>query len=59
VEEGSLVFIGEQISALDSIEKDLNRWLKVSIVHCQFAAAGCLRWPLWSGATSVYVPVNR
>jgi len=29
------------------------------MVHCQSAAAGCLRWPLWSGATSVYVPVSR
>jgi len=59
VEEGNLVFTGKQIPALDSIGKDLNRWLKVGMVHCQFAAAGCLRWPLWSGSTSVYVPVSR
>jgi len=56
---GNLVFTGEQIPALDSTGKDLNHWLKVGMVHCQFAAAGCLRWPLWSGATSVYVPVSR
>jgi len=59
VEEGNLVFTWEQIPALDLIGKDPNRWLKVGMVHCQFAAAGCLRWPLWSGATSVYVPVSR
>jgi len=59
VEEGNLVFTGEQIPALDSIGKDPNRWLKVGMMHCQSAAAGCLRWPLWSGATSVYVPMSR
>jgi hypothetical protein len=48
VEEGNLVFTGEQIPALDSIGKDPNRWLKVGMMHCQSAAEGCLRWPLWS-----------
>jgi hypothetical protein len=50
------------ISALDSDGKDPNRWLKLDMVHCQIvksAAAGCLRWPLWGGATSVYLPVSR
>jgi len=38
-----------KLSALDSDEKDPNRWLKVGMVHCQIvksAAAGCLSWPL-------------
>jgi hypothetical protein len=46
----------------DSDEKDPNRWLKVGMVHCQIvksAAADCLSWPLWGGATSVYLPVCR
>jgi hypothetical protein len=32
------------------------------MVHCQIiksAAAGCMSWPLWGGATSVYFPVSR
>jgi hypothetical protein len=44
-----------KISALDSDGKDPNRWLKLGMVHCQIvkcAAAGCLSWPLWGGATS-------
>jgi hypothetical protein len=51
-----------KISALDSDEKDPNRWLKVGMVHCQIvksAAAGCLSWPLWGGAMSSYFPVSR
>jgi len=51
-----------KISALDSDGKDPNRWLKVDMVHCQIvksAAAGCLSWPLWGGATSGYLPVSR
>jgi len=48
-----------KLSALDSVGKDPNRWLKLGMVHCQIAAAGCLRCPLWSGATSVYVLVSR
>jgi hypothetical protein len=50
-----------KISALDSDGKDPNRWLKVGMVHCQIvksAAAGCLSWPLWGGATSVYLPLS-
>ena len=50
-----------KILALDSDGKDPNRWLKVGMVHCQIvksAAAGCLSWPLWGGATSVYLPVT-
>jgi hypothetical protein len=51
-----------KISALDSDGKDPNRWLKIGMVHCQIVksvAAGCLSWPLWGGATSVYLPVSR
>jgi len=51
-----------KISALDSDGKDPNRWLKVGMVHCQIVkstAAGCLSWPLWGGAMSVYFPVSR
>jgi len=42
--------------------KDPNRWLKVGMMHCQIvksAAAGCLSWPLWGGATSVYLLVSH
>jgi len=35
VEDGNLVYIGEKFSTLDSVRKDLNRWFKVGIVHCQ------------------------
>jgi len=59
VEEGNPVFTGEQFLALDSVGKDPNRWLKVGMVHCQISAAACLRWPLWGGAMSVYLPVSR
>jgi len=51
-----------KISAIDSDGKDLNRWLKVGMVHCQIvksAAAGCLSWLLWGGVTSVYLPLSR
>jgi len=51
----------KKIAALDSDGKDSNRWLKVEMVYCQIvksAAAGCLSWPLWGGATSVYLPVS-
>jgi len=51
-----------KISALDSDGKDPNRWLKVGMVYCQIvksAAAGCLSWPLWGGATSVYLLVSQ
>jgi len=51
-----------KLLALDSVEKDPNRWLKVGMMYCQIvksAAAGCLSWPLWGGATSVYLPVSR
>jgi len=51
-----------KISALDSDGKDPNRWLKVCMMHYQIvksAAAGCLSWPLWGGATSGYLPVSQ
>jgi hypothetical protein len=51
-----------KIAALDSDGKDPNRWLKVGMVHCQIvksAAVGCLSWPLWGGATSIYLPFSR
>jgi len=35
VEEGNLVYTGEKFSALDSVGKDPNHWLKVGMVHCQ------------------------
>jgi hypothetical protein len=41
-----------KIAALDSNGKDPNHWLKS-------AAAGCLSWPLWGGATSVYLIVSQ
>ena len=51
-----------KIAALDSDGKDPNRWLKVGMVHYQIvksAVVGCLSWPLWGGATSVYLPFSR
>ena len=33
-----------KISALDSLGKDSNRWLKVGMVHCQNCRNGCLSW---------------
>jgi hypothetical protein len=38
VEEGNLVFTRKQISALDSVRKDPNCWLKVGMVHCQICS---------------------
>jgi hypothetical protein len=51
-----------KILALDSDGKDLNCWLKVGMMHCQIiksATPGCLSWPLWGSATSVYLLVSR
>jgi len=33
-----------KISALDSVGKDLIRWLKVGMVHCQICRKSCLSW---------------
>jgi hypothetical protein len=38
VEEGNLVFTRKQISALDLVGKDPNRWLKVGMMHCQICS---------------------
>jgi len=32
-----------KFSALDFVGKDLNRWLKVGMVHCQICRKSCLR----------------
>jgi hypothetical protein len=51
-----------KISALDSDGKDPKPLAQRGMVHCQIvksAAAGCLSWPLWGGATSVYLAVSR
>jgi hypothetical protein len=51
-----------KISALDSDGKDPKPLAQRGMVHYQIvksAAAGCLSWPLWGGATSVYLAVSR
>jgi hypothetical protein len=36
----------DKISALDSVGKDPNRWLKVGMMHCQIWRKSCPRWPI-------------
>ena len=38
MEEGNLVYTVEKSSALDSVGKNPNRWLKVGMVHCQICS---------------------
>jgi hypothetical protein len=48
------------ISALDSAQKDLNRWLKVVIMNCQILAIkSYLSWPLWADTMIVVVSINQ